>query len=73
MLVNTICEHLTKRVYNNELTNDEVVQIIELLGGYLNLQTIQDYASKNEMSYNGVKNNRTIKTLFNVKFVVDNK
>ena len=67
-----IQEHLVERIEKNQLSNDELVQIIELLGSYLNLSTIPDYAKANDMSYNGVKKFRTIKTIFNTKFVIDN-
>ena len=40
MLVNKICDHLTERIISGELSNDHLVQIIEHLGGYLNLKTI---------------------------------
>jgi hypothetical protein len=73
LLVNKICEHLSGRIENNELTNDDIVQIIEHLGYYLNLQTISDYAKTNQISYNGVKHFRTIREIFNVKFVIDNE
>jgi len=53
--------------------NESLVQIIELCGSYLNLQTISDYAKDKGISYNGAKNNREIKELFNVKFVKDNE
>lgn len=72
-LTNIICDHIGKRFQNNELTNDDMVQIIEYCGGFLNLKTIPDYAKSNKMSYNGVKNFRTIKTIFNVQFVIDNE
>ena len=58
---------------NEELDNDSLVQLIELSGSYLNLATIPDYARMNNISYNGVKKFRTIKTLFNTKFVIDNE
>ena len=73
MLINTICDHLGQRIQNNELTNDEIVQIIELCGMYLNIKTVSDYATANNLSYNGVKNNRYIKEIFGVKFVIDNE
>ncbi len=73
MLINTICEHLEQRIKNNELSNNDLVQIIELAGRYLNLATISDYADAHKMSYNGVKKTREIRTLFNVKFVIDNE
>ena len=57
---------------NEEIGNQDLVQLIELAGAYLNLKTIPDYAKENNMSYNGVKNNRKIISLFNVKYVIDN-
>jgi len=59
-------------VYNSELTNKELVQIIELAGNFLNLQTISKYAKENNLSYNGVKKNREIVNLFDCKLVIDN-
>ena len=56
MLINTIQKHLAKRIEAGELSNDELVQLIEQVGSYLNLQTIPAYAKQNNMSYNGVKN-----------------
>lgn len=49
-----------------------MVQIIEHVGGYLNLATIPDYAKANKMSYNGVKKFRETRKIFNVNFVIDN-
>ena len=69
-------DKLLEFVYNKnikgELNNDSLVQLIELSGSLLNLKTIPDYAKANNKSYNGVKNNRNIVTIFNVKFVIDN-
>lgn len=53
-------------------SNDQLVQIIELIGGYLNLMTISKYAKSHNLSYNGVKNNRKIIYLFGNKYVIDN-
>ena len=72
LLINKIEEHLSLRIENGELTNDDLVQLIEHIGAYLNLQTIPDYAKEHKLSYNGVKKFRTIKTIFNTKFVIDN-
>lgn len=58
---------------NNDLSNYDLVQVIELCGILLNLQTIPDYAKENNMSYNGVKKHRKIIKIFNIKFVIDNK
>jgi len=72
MIVNTICDHLSQRVTSGELSNDDLVQIIELCGSFLNLQTISDYARSNGISYNGAKHFREIVKIFNVPFVIDN-
>jgi hypothetical protein len=64
---------VSEKFESNELDNDSLVQLIELAGIYLNLATIPDYAIKNNLSYNGVKKHREIKTIFNVKFVIDNE
>jgi len=53
-------------------SNDALVQLIELTGDYLNLQTISDYAKSQNLSYNGVKKTRNIVKIKNVKFVIDN-
>jgi hypothetical protein len=52
--------------------NEGMVQIIELCGMYLNLQTISDYAKEHNLSYNGVKNHRQIVNLFGNKYVLEN-
>lgn len=72
MLVNKICEHLGKRIESGELKNNDLVQIIELCGNYLNLQTISDYAKENGISYNGAKKFRNPIEIFGVKFIIDN-
>jgi hypothetical protein len=73
MLINKICENLSGRIEAGELGNNDIIQIIELCGSYLNIQTISDYARSNEISYNGAKNYRTAVQIFGVKFIIDNK
>ena len=72
-LKDKIIINISKGVDNNVLSNDDLLQIIECVGDYLNLATISKYATKNDLSYNGAKNNRNIKKIFGVRFVVDNK
>lgn len=72
MLFNTISEHLSKRIINGELTNDELVQLIELIGGYLNLKTRSAYSKENGMSYNGAKKFRQNIKIFGINFIIDN-
>ena len=63
---------VSKKFESGELNNESLIQLIELCGSYLNLKTIPDYAKENNLSYNGTKKFRTIKILFNTKFVIDN-
>jgi hypothetical protein len=69
---NIVLSRLNDLARTGELSNECLVQIIELTGGYLNLQTISEYAKENNLSYNGVKKCRNIVNLFGCKFVVDN-
>lgn len=73
MLINVICEHLSKRIMADELSNDDMVQLIEHIGAYLNLSTVADYAKSNGISYNGAKKFRKVVKIFNVKFIIDNQ
>ena len=67
-----LIEFLDEKMYDGKYSNTDLVQFIESVGKYLNLQTIADYANENKLSYNGVKNNRNILEIFKVKFVIDN-
>lgn len=64
---------VAEKFESNEINNESLVQLIELCGNYLNLQTIPHYAKSNSMSYNGVKKFRKVVEIFNVKFVIDNE
>lgn len=64
--------NVMKGVDNNLLSNDDLIEIIQTCGSYLNLRTISDYAKKNSISYNGAKNFRNKAELFGVKFIIDN-
>ena len=68
-----ILNRLSELIETNQLNNEDLVQIIEHVGSYLNLQTISEYSKENNLSYNGVKKCRKIIKLFNVKFVIDNQ
>lgn len=61
-------EYVYKTLCKGELN---MVQLFERLNTYANLKTISQYAKDNNLSYNGVKNNRKIVELFGVKFVSD--
>lgn len=73
MKINDIENEIVESLQNNELSNDNLVQIIELCGTFLNLQTIPKYAKDHNLSYNGAKKCRQVKTILGVKFVIDNE
>jgi len=77
-LSNKIKEHLQKRIQENELNNTEMVEIIDTVGMYLNLKTIANYATLENISYNGVLariKSGKIKEyeLFGIKFIISNE
>jgi hypothetical protein len=69
---NKLLKFVAEKFEKDELDNESLVQLIELCGNYLNLQTIPEYAKNNNLSYNGVKKFRNIVEIFKVKFVIDN-
>jgi hypothetical protein len=71
-LVDKILINIDKGLINNMLSNDDLVQIIEQCGMYLNLKTISNYAKYKGISYNGAKNYRTVVNIFDIKFIIDN-
>jgi hypothetical protein len=65
-------QRFEKYMFEKGLSNECLVQFIELAGQYLNLKTIQKCADDNGKTYNGIKKSRNIVKLFDVKFVIDN-
>ncbi|MFO7864507.1 MAG: hypothetical protein R6U85_10935 [Salinivirgaceae bacterium] len=62
-----------KSVQNGQWSNEGLLQLIEVAGNFLNLQTIPRYQEKTGMSYNGVKDYRNVHKIFGVKMVIDNE
>lgn len=60
-------------IQQGKWTNDGLVQLIELTGGFLNIQTIPSYAKSHLMSYNGVKKHRKVVRIFKTKYVIENE
>ena len=63
---------LGESIQSGKWSNHGLVQLIELVGGFLNLQTIPEYCKKTGISYNGAKKFRTVKEIFGVKFIIEN-
>ena len=69
----TIIDLVEKQIIEGQLTNAELVQLIELCGSYLNLQTIPQYCKTHDITYNGAKKCRNVIGIFGVKFIIDNE
>lgn len=68
-----LLQFVANKFENNELDNNSLVQLIELAGSYLNLQTLPAWAAANNKSYNGAKMQKNKTELFGVKFIIDNE
>ncbi len=64
---------LFENYQNCDVTNDQLVQIIEQSALYLNLRTITNYAKENKISYNGALKRKLNKVIIdNQTFIIDN-
>ncbi len=63
---------VAKKFEAGELDNDALLQLFKVMGSYLNLMTISDYAKANNLTYQGVKSCRRVESIFGVRFVVEN-
>jgi hypothetical protein len=63
---------LGESIHDGKWSNEGLVQLIELSRGFLNLITLQEYADKNKISYNGAKKRNISIELFGQKYVIDN-
>ena len=72
-LTNKIIVNIAKGYESDLLTDNEMVQIIELCFDLLNLQTYQQAANDLGKSYNGIKNHHPNRVSINGnKFVINN-
>ena len=63
-----------EKVQENELTNEDLVQIIISCASYLNLKTISQYAKENNKTYKGVADfNKNQVEILNKKYIIDNE
>ena len=68
-----ISELITSGVFEKELSNSNLVQIIELCGDYLNIRTISQYAKDEGISYNGAKKRIKPVEIFGIKWIIENE
>lgn len=65
-------QKLGEAIHEGKWSNDGLVQLIELVGNYLNPQSIQEYADKVDKTYNGIKKTKKTVILFKHKYIIDN-
>lgn len=63
---------IEEKLFKNEISATDLVQLFERLNAYTNLKTIAQYAKDNNISYNGAKKCRKVVKLFGVKLIMDN-
>ena len=69
-------ERFYQTIQEGKWTNNGIVQLIELAGSILNLQTVPDYSKAMSISDRAARNptkTREIIEVFNVSFVIDNE
>jgi len=72
MTISQLKDELFERYESGYVTDEELVQIIELAAEYLNLKTITNYANK--ITYNSdLKRKLNKVTIDNQKFIIDNE
>ena len=69
-----ICNFIQEKYEVNDITENDLVQIIIHGFDLLNLKTIQQYAKDNGKTYRGVsKFNKNVVSINGNKFVIDNE
>ena len=68
-----VLKRLEELIYNGQLSNNFMVQNMNLLKEYLNPVSIQTYADEEEISYNGAKKRAVQKIELDGKlFIINN-
>ena len=70
--VNKIKASIDDAMMNDELSNDNLVELIKHLGAYGNVMSVKDYSNQNGITVQGVYNHRNVVNLWGFKFVVEN-
>lgn len=58
-------------IIEGKFTNDGMVQLIKLIEDYLNPLSIQEFADRNNISYQAARKHKQV-ILFRQKFIIDN-
>lgn len=64
---------LGESIHERKWSNDGLVQLIELVGTFLNLKSIQQYANDKGKTYNGIKKAKKARIILGHRFITDNE
>jgi hypothetical protein len=67
-----IGDRLEKYIYENDVSNDEWLKILNLAETYGGFKSVKQYSIDNKISVQGVYKHREIHSFINSKFVIDN-
>ena len=70
--VNEIKSSIDDAMMNDELSNNDLIELIKYIGAYGNVMSVKDYSNQNGITVQGVYNHRNVVELWGFKFVVDN-
>jgi len=74
MTFNELKEKLFENYRNGAISDEQLVQIFELISGYFNLKTITNYAKRNGITYNGALKRKLRKIKIDeITFIIDNE
>lgn len=66
-------QKLGEAIHHGKWSNEGLVQLIELVGTFLNPKSIQQYADGKGKSYNGIKKTKPIRIILGHKYIIDNE
>lgn len=74
MTFNELRDKLFSNYESGAITDEQLVQVIELSANYLNLKTITNYAKANKITYNGALKRKLNKVIIdNQTFIINNE
>ena len=74
MTFNELRDKLFLNYEAGAITDEQLVQVIELSANYLNLKTITNYAKANKITYNGALKRKLNKLIIdNQTFIINNE
>lgn len=68
-----LIDRLSRYIYTHDVSNRCMVEMIKLLGSFLNIQKVSDYSKEFAISPQGIYKCREVEDIWGYKFVIDNE